>query len=317
MKYLSCSVGICVYNEEKNIGILLDSLFSQKLKTVKVTEVVIIASGTTDKTVSIVKNYAKRHARIKLITEHRRQGKATAVNTFISMARSEILVLVGGDLILTPRVIQELVGKFKKVDVGMTGARPVPVASGTGLATRAAHLLWDLHHRISLESPKMGEVVAFRKIFKRIPVLSSVDEANIEPLIRGQGYQIVYAPKAVVYNQAPSTIPDFIRQRRRIYNGHMTVKYEQSYEVSTYRIRSILSALGGVLFDSPRLSTVGLIGTTATLEGLSRLLGWWDYRISKKRHTVWEVVKSTKNPGVIATRRQLPLRNRPGRLPAP
>ncbi|MBI1862489.1 glycosyltransferase [Candidatus Microgenomates bacterium] len=297
MKKPTCSIGICVYNEEKNIGVLLDSLFSQRLKSVRIEEIIVIASGTTDRTVKIVNQYMKRHKRITLMKERKRQGKASAVNKFIERSTSDILVLVGGDLILTPTVIQELVGKFRSPEVGMTGARPVPVNRTNTLATRAARLLWDLHHRISLESPKMGEVIAFRKIFKRIPLLSSVDEANIEPLIRGQGYRIVYVPRAEVHNKAPSTISDFIRQRRRIYNGHLAVKHEQSYEVSTYRIRSILTALMAVIRENPRISTFFLIAVTASLEGTSRTLGWWDYRISKKRHTVWEVVASTKNPG--------------------
>jgi hypothetical protein len=298
MKNLSCSIGICVYNEEKNIGSLLDSLFTQKLKGVRITEIVVIASGTTDKTVTIVGQYARRRANIKILRERRRQGKASAVNKFIHAAKTDILVLVGGDIILTPSVIQELVGKFRMNDVGMTGARPVPLNNARGLTGRAAYLLWELHHRISLEHPKMGEVVAFRKIFKRIPPIAGADEASIEPLIRGQGYQIKYVPRAVVHNKAPAHLADFILQRRRNYSLHLAVKYEQRYEVSTYRITPILKAVAGVVRDDPSPLTIAAVIYIAGLEGLSRFLGWWDYRISKKRHTVWDVIESTKNPGL-------------------
>lgn len=295
MKTLACSIGICVYNEEQNIERLLNTLFAQRLKTVSVKEVVIVASGTTDKTVSIVNRFSRKYKHIKLIRERKRQGKASAVNKFLDAATTDILVLVGGDLLLTQLVVQELVGKFRENDVGMTGAHPVPIGHSNRIAAKAGRLLWDLHHRISLEHPKMGEVVAFRKIFKRIPLLSSVDEANIEPLIRGQGYEILYVPRAIVRNKAPATISDFVKQRRRIYNGHLAVKHEQSYEVSTYKLSSISHALWSLLKENPRLSTILLIGVTAGLEGYSRLLGWWDYHISKRRHTVWEISASTKN----------------------
>lgn len=298
MKTLSCSVGICVYNEEQNIGRLLDTLFLQKLKGVAVEEVVVVASGTTDRTIKIVNRYARRHRTIRIIKELRRQGKASAVNKFIHASKTDVLVLVGGDILLTPSVIQELVGKFRKSDVGMTGARPVPLNQKSGLTGRAAYLLWDLHHRISLEHPKMGEVVAFRKIFKRIPPIAGADEASIEPLIRGQGYLITYVPRAIVHNKAPAHLGDFILQRRRNYSLHLAVKYEQRYEVSTFRLKPILKAVAGVIRDDPTPATIIAVMYIAGLESLSRFLGWWDYRVKKKRHSVWDVVASTKNPAV-------------------
>lgn len=298
MKNLSCSIGICVYNEEQNIRKLLDTLFTQKLKGVVIKETIVVASGTTDRTLKIVKQYARRYRLIKIIRERRRQGKASAVNKFISASKTDLLVLVGGDIILTPHVVQELVGKFRKNAVGMTGARPVPLNKKSDLTGRAAYLLWDLHHRISLEHPKMGEVVAFRKIFKRIPPIAGADEASIEPLIRGQGYSITYVPRAVVYNKAPAHLADFILQRRRNYSLHLAVKYEQRYEVSTFRLKPILKAVAGVIYDDPTPMTILAVIYIAVLEGVSRLLGWWDYRVQKKRHSVWDVVSSTKNPAV-------------------
>lgn len=292
---LSCSVGICVYNEEKNIQKLLDSLFAQKLRNIRIGEIVVIASGTTDQTCHIVRQIQKRNTRIRLLKQPKRQGKASAVNLFIKRAHNEILVLVGGDLLLTQTTIQNLVSKFEDTEVGMTGARPIPINNITdGFCGFAAHFLWDLHHKISLKSPKMGEAIAFRKIFRRIPVLSSVDEANIEPLIRGQGYKIQYVPKALIYNKAPTTISDFIKQRRRIYNGHLAVKNEQSYEVATLGISTIFSAVFSFLEENPKPMYIFQTPLVILLEAYSRFLGWWDYKITKKRHTIWEVVETTK-----------------------
>ena len=42
---LTCSIGIMAYNEEANIGRLLKAVLSQKLKTVAITEIVVVASG--------------------------------------------------------------------------------------------------------------------------------------------------------------------------------------------------------------------------------------------------------------------------------
>jgi cellulose synthase/poly-beta-1,6-N-acetylglucosamine synthase-like glycosyltransferase len=232
---------------------------------------------------------------MKLIFQKNREGKASAVNLFVNKAKNEILVLLGGDLILEENTLERLVREFKNPEVGMTGGHPFPVSQkDTGLASFAGNLLWELHHRLSLQKPKMGEVVAFRKVFRRIPIFSSVDEANIEPLIRGQGYIIKYIPSAKIYNKPPTTIKDFINQRRRIYSGHLVVKNEQSYEVSTMHLGLILNVLLSLVKENLNPKFIIMSMATVILEGFSRFLGWYDYKMGK-RHTVWKIVQSTKD----------------------
>ena len=51
---LVCSVGITAYNEEENIGHLLEALLGQHLHTVEIAEIIVVASACTDRTVPIV-----------------------------------------------------------------------------------------------------------------------------------------------------------------------------------------------------------------------------------------------------------------------
>jgi hypothetical protein len=39
------------------------------------------------------------------------------------------------------------------------------------------------------------------------------------------------------------------------------------------------------------------LGVLATLEAYSRILGAWDYRVRKKKHVVWDMAWTTKDPG--------------------
>lgn len=293
---INCSIGVCIYNEEKSIEFFLDSLLRQKLKKIRINKIFIISSGSTDGTNTIIKKYLKKNKRIVFFKEKKRKGKSSAVNFFLQNAREEILVLASGDLILAEDVIEKLILKFANSEIGMTGAHPIPNNNiDDGFCGFAAHLLWDLHHRISLLHPKMGEVIAFRRIFERIPLTSGADEASIEPLIRGQGYKISYVPDAKIYNKAPSNIQDYIKQRRRNYCLHLTVKYEQSYIVSTLNSKFVFRALFSFLHDNakPKFFLFSLL--VVLLEVYSRFLGWWDYAVGKKRHIIWEPIKSTKN----------------------
>lgn len=289
----SASVGIMAFNEEKNIGHFLDSLLLQEDFKKLISEIIIVSSGSTDKTNRIILQYAAEHRKIKFLRQNKRNGKASAVNLFIENAKKDILILVSADLILKKNTVKKLLAPLRKRNVGITGAHPVPLNDPKSIMGFISHLQWQLHHEISLKKPKMGEMIAFRKIFRQIPSSSSVDEANIEPLIRGQGYKAVYCENAIVYNKGPETIKEFLARRRHVYFGHIVTKYEYGYEVST------LNGFGAfiALLKSSHLSLrfITLVPAAILLEATARMLGFMDYKLKRKTHTVWEVTPSTKN----------------------
>lgn len=298
-KKLRVSIGIAAFNEEKNIAQLLKSIVNQKTKHVFISEILIISSGSTDKTNSIVKKFKidKKNKqnlvrKIQLITQKKRLGKASAVNLILSKAREEIIILSSADLIWENSMLEKLVIPLVNEKVGIVGAHPMPLNDKNTFFGFAAHLQWSLHHIISLKAPKMGECIAFRKIFKRIHVLSAVDEVNIELLIKGQGYSLYYEPQAIVYNMGPQTLHEFLSRRRHIYAGHIAAAHEYGYKVSTINFKRIFFAL----LKNFELSWHFLIWTPAIifLEGYCRILGTLDYYFGFKKHTIWEVTKTTK-----------------------
>ena len=288
---ITCSMGIMAYNEEANIGRLLEAVVSQKLKEVILTEIVVVASGCTDNTEAVVLEWAKHDARIRLISQEKRAGKAAAINDYLPKAQERILVLCSADLLPEPEAIERLVAPFADPEVGMTSSRPMPVNDPSQFMGYAAHMLWNLHHAINMKSFKAGEMIAIRKIFERIPYHTAVDEASMEPVIRGQGYQAQYVPTAVVYNKGPETVDDFLRQRRRIYAGHLAVRDTLGYNVSTMSPRKIFFTLLRNLDWRPRQFcwTWAVVG----LEAYGRVLGLRDYK-KRRNHAVWEMATTTK-----------------------
>ena len=294
---ITCSLGIMAHNEEANIGRLLEAVFSQRMKSVRVTEIVVVASGCTDNTEAIVCDWAKRDPRIRLLVQEKRAGKASAINEYLPQAREKILVLCSADLLPEADAIEQLVAPLIDPEVGMTSSRPVPVNDPERFMGFAAHMLWDLHHRINLISFKAGEMCAFRKIFERIPYHTAVDEASIEPVVRGQGYRVQYVPTAVVYNKGPETVADFLSQRRRIYAGHLAVRDTLGYSVSTMSVRRILATLLRDLDLRPLhfFWTWAVVG----LEAYGRMLGLRDYR-ERRDHRIWEIATTTKQLNILA-----------------
>ena len=94
---LRCSVGVTAYNEEANIGRLLEALLTQHLRDVEISEIIVVASACTDNTVPIVESYAAEYPLVKLFTQPRREGKTSAINVFLANASEDICVLESGD----------------------------------------------------------------------------------------------------------------------------------------------------------------------------------------------------------------------------
>lgn len=289
---IRCSVGVTAYNEEANIGSLLEALLDQHLHEVEIVEIIVVASACTDRTVKIIKEYMAKDARIKLIEQERREGKTSAVNLFLKAAQCDICVLESGDTLPHEYAVEHLVRMFRDPTVGMVGAQKMTVNTPDHIVGLLSHLRLRMEHELCLEIPRLGEMIAFRKIFDQIPPDVAMDEAFIEAIVVRRGMQVRYAPDAIVYNTGPTTIRDFIRQRRRNHAGHLYLKHKYGYKVSSIQnrrvIRIALKELWGIL------QLMWVLFLLATLEGISRVLGWYDFAIKHERHVVWNMAWTQK-----------------------
>jgi hypothetical protein len=168
----------------------------------------------------------------------------------------------------------------------------VPVNTPDHIAGLLTHLRLRMEHELCLESPRLGELIAFRKLFERIPPDVAMDEAFVEALVIRHGLKVQYAPDALVYNTGPTTINDFVRQRRRNHAGHLYLKHKYGYAVSSIQngrvMRVAFKELWGVI------QLIWVLFLLAVLEGWSRLLGWYDFAIKRDRHVVWNMAWTQK-----------------------
>jgi poly-beta-1,6-N-acetyl-D-glucosamine synthase len=290
---IRCSVGITAYNEEANIGKLLDAMLAQKLESVEVTEIIVVASGCTDCTVSIVQEYCARDPRIRLIAQDQREGKTSAINQFLQNAREDICVLESGDTLPREDSIENLVKLFDDPKVGMTGAQKIPVNVPEHIVGYMSHLRLEMEHQLCLEIPRLGELIAFRKVFTQLPPDVAMDEAFVEALVIRRGLEVRYAPDAVVYNMGPETVREFIMQRRRNYAGHLHLTRKYGYKVSSLDnarvMRIAIDEAGKAVRLIVTLFWLGLV------ELFARMLGAYDYYIRGRKHVVWDMAWTTKH----------------------
>lgn len=293
---IRCSVGITAHNEEANIGRLLHAMLDQQLDEAEISEIIVVASGCTDNTCDIVRGLEAQEPRIKLLVQDEREGKVSAVNLFLQHAQEEICVLESGDTLPGEETVENLVKMFRDPQVGMAGAHKVPVNVPDQVVGYLSHLRLTLEHSLCLEIPRLGEMIAFRKVFNQIPPDVAMDEAFVEALMIQRGLQVRYAPDAMVYNMGPETLRDFVRQRRRNYAGHLHLKRKYGYRVSSLdnvRVaRLALTEVWRAISHTIRLLYV--LTALASIELYSRALGSYDYYIRRDKHVVWDMAWTTK-----------------------
>lgn len=291
---LQVSIGVCAYNEELNIGTLLEALLTQQTQKVNIAQIIVVSSACDDTTDQIVQSFQDvKDSRVQLIKQSERRGKASAINLFLRKATGDICVLESADTLPEEDTIETLCNPFFDQRVGMTGGRPVPVDDPSIFLGFVTHFVWSLHHKIACIEPKLGELVAFRNIIRELPENTAVDEACVEQIIRQAGYNIRYAPLALVRNKGPENLHDFLCQRRRIFNGHLQLQSQTDYQVSTMNQSRIFKLAIQDIQRTPK----GILWATGAmvLEAYARLLGAYDFHIKKRNPYVWDIASSTKN----------------------
>lgn len=98
------SVIIPVYNVEQYLRECLESVVNQTLKDI---EIILVDDGSTDSSLEICKEYAKKDNRIKII-EQGNQGAGAARNRGLAEAKGDYVYFLDGDDYIDPKTLEKL-----------------------------------------------------------------------------------------------------------------------------------------------------------------------------------------------------------------
>jgi glycosyltransferase involved in cell wall biosynthesis len=299
---MNVSIVVPAHNEAGNIRRLLTALIEQQTRFARILEIVVVASGCTDDTAELAREVGRGRPGMHVHVQERREGKVAAINAFLKMRdpRAELIVVCSADLDPARDVVEQMVTFLRAhPQVGMVGGRPTPDNDRGTLVGRMVGVLWELHHRVSLEVPKMGEIVAFRAhLVEYVSELSVVDEASIEDIVRAKGYTLGYVPDAIVQNHGPETWSEYFEQRRRVARGHYWLQFAFGYEVATLDRGLVARSAVDVARGEDAFGKVALAAAIGT-ELAARALGFWDARVVGGKHRTWRVLQSTKSLGRV------------------
>jgi cellulose synthase/poly-beta-1,6-N-acetylglucosamine synthase-like glycosyltransferase len=239
------SVGIFCHNEEKTIGKSIDAFLLPLPPGMEVAEIFVVCCACTDGTVGIATERTLVDPRVRVIERAQREGKVVAINTFLQLAKGEIFIISGGDILPRPHLVERLVEPLH-TDPGctMTGGQVV-TSESRHRAGRLHTLLWRLHHEVACRAPKLGESIAVRRkaLPSQLPSGVNCDEVLIEAIVLAGGGRLTYVPEARVQNYPPDNLSQLYNQRRRIACQHLSARQVLHYRPSTEHPSRVIISL--------------------------------------------------------------------------
>lgn len=264
IKY-TVSVGIPAFNEEANIGHLIRSLLKQSRDSFTLEKIIVISDGSTDGTVSKVKELASLYTSIALVTGETRLGKGTRLNQLFEMSKSDILVCLDADIKLaSTHVLTHLIEPFQNPPISLVSGNDQPLRE-PGWFNRIARTVFELWYEIrknvnggnSVHNIH-GSIYATRRPLYgrlRLPANMNADDHHIYFQALKLGYKLYFARSARIYYRLPATLTEYLRQHSRYLNPHTLIAdHYGSWVWPHYRVPALtkVRAIMSLLTKKPR-----------------------------------------------------------------
>lgn len=224
--YPLVSIVVPCFAEEATLKDTVDALLALDYPNF---EVIIVNDSSPDNTAGEARKFL-HDSRVRLLNKAVNEGKAMGLNDALPVCRGEILLLIDGDIIVTPELLQHMVPHFQGTRVAAVTGNPrvrnrksllqhlqaIEFSSIVSMQRRAQRVLG----RILTVS---GAVFAVRRTaLLDVGGFSShmaTEDMDLTWRLQMQHWDIRYEPRAVVWMQVPLNIRDLWKQRRRWSRG--------------------------------------------------------------------------------------------------
>jgi cellulose synthase/poly-beta-1,6-N-acetylglucosamine synthase-like glycosyltransferase len=279
--YPKVSVIVPAYNEEKVIQKTLESMVDTRYPR---KEIIFVDDGSIDKTLEIAKKFKNDIT----ILHKENGGKASALNYGLVYAKGEIIVVVDADTIIGRNSLKEIVKGFEIDENVAAVAGNIKVRNRVNWITKCQALeyligiqvirrAFDAFGSITVVPGALG---AFKKSF-----VSDTGAYGKETIVEDfdQTIKLLKAGlitqgsvKAVAYTEAPDTLSDFAKQRKRWYRGNIQVLKRHSDALINPRFGYLQKLALPYLFLGMIITPI--IGFTALANVILGIIsgdGWW------------------------------------------
>lgn len=230
------SIVVPAYNEAVVLDHCVESILGSNYPDF---EVILVDDGSADGTARLMGRWAERDPRVRSFSQPN-SGKGAALNYGFAQSTGEVLLFVDADGVFGAETINEMLRGFSHPRIGAVCGDDRPVNLNTvqtRLLTVISHLGTGVVRRALAFIGCLPIVSGNSGAFLR----SALEEAGpLDERIIGEdleltwrvhkaGYQVNFAPRALVYAESPSTLRGLWRQRVRWARGLLqTIRIHRS-----------------------------------------------------------------------------------------
>ena len=232
----SVSVVVPAYNEAAGIGGTLRSLVATGYPDL---EIIVVDDGSDDDTAEAASALQLPGVRV---VRQANGGKPSALNTGISLARGDILVLVDADTVFASDAIHTLARAFDDPEVGAVSGN-TKVANRDGLLGRWQHLEYVVGFNLDRRAFAVmdcittvpGAIGAFRRSALAevggVPADTLAEDTDLTMAVARAGWRVEYEQAAVAWTEVPSTMRQLWKQRYRWCYGTLQSMWKHRHAV--------------------------------------------------------------------------------------
>jgi len=297
-KLVKVSVGTTAYNEEQNIVNMLNSVVSQKEKTIKIVEIIVLSDGSNDRTVKLAKSIKDK--RIRVLDDGKRLGQPSRVGQLLKVFKGDVLVLIDADMLMKDDVvIEKMVSYFHSdKDLALVCGEALPLKARTFIESARNNYIYarlSLENEYSFGNTAYGAhaFLAYSKKFgKSINIPKKVLNSDAFSFFtcKAKGYKTCFAKDAVALYRSPSSINDFINQSTRHLAGGIQLYdyFGKEFVDAGFAVPSKIMVK--IMFYQLRKNPLGYI----FLKILNMYCSFKSKKDNKNLDTKWTTITSSK-----------------------
>jgi cellulose synthase/poly-beta-1,6-N-acetylglucosamine synthase-like glycosyltransferase len=235
------TVIIAAFNEVKHIEATVRNKLAQDYPRDRL-NVIVVSDGSEDGTDAVVERLAREDSRVRLIRQEPRQGKTSGLNLAMPAATGEVVVFSDANSIYRPDALRLLARNFSDPQVGyVTGlmlyVNPDGSLVGDGCSAYMRYENWlrAAETRVGSIVGVDGGVDAVRRSLY-VPMRADQLPDFVLPLnVVGQGYRVVFEPKAVLNEDTLTSSSAEYRMRVRVALRALWALWDQRYLLNPLR----------------------------------------------------------------------------------
>lgn len=154
---MKLSVCITVFNEEKSISDLINSLLKQ---TKKPDEIIVVDGGSSDKTIDIIKHFKRKNKKIKFLTKKCSRSKGR--NLSVELANNEIIAMTDAGCVAKKNWLEKISEPFKNNKIEIVAGFYDMIAN-TSFQKAISVFLGTLPDQFNVRFLPSTRSIAFRK----------------------------------------------------------------------------------------------------------------------------------------------------------